>query len=64
MMKEYKGYYIDYSPVTKHEIKSKGAGVLPKALRGKYTTLSNATRDIDLYLRERKGGNKVSNSGS
>ena len=63
-MKEYKGYYIEYNSVTKHEIKSKGAGVLPRALRGKYTTLSNATREIDLYLRGRKGGNKVSNGGN
>lgn len=65
-MKEYRGYYINYNPVTKHEIKSKGAGVLPKALRGNFTRLSNATAQIDYYLmmRESKGGSKVHNSGS
>lgn len=60
--KEYKGYKIADGGFQSREIKSVGAGVLPKALRGRYNSTAQAMYAIDTYGKgAKKNGKAVSN---
>ena len=56
---EYQGYMVKaLGSFPMVEVKMKGQGPVPKALRGYFTTQEEAKRHIDAYLNSLKKGRK------
>ena len=53
MIEEYEGYLLERSAMMLVRIKAKGKGSVVKALRGHYTTATEAKKAIDKVLSEK-----------